>query len=272
MPPINEYKCNRCGFALPRGWGGYKYVEVDAQLINARISEKYNEKERLVKIVKAVENLVEVSKGLMQEIENLEDVEGVRGEWGFERFKRVERDLRREIEKVLPRFDVGEIKMIIRQFEERVIRVNNGVLQEIEHLEKEIRELKEIEKELRNREKIRIECIHPGEEDTVEQMLGRNATPEMRKERTGFNSYCMCLGCLHQFEADLRDEKINEWRLWYGYPSFEVGFRGTPTLKDERKCPRCGSSNVKTVFELIGKQCPKCKEGTIEEIGTGIIS
>ena len=42
--------------------------------------------------------------------------------------------------------------------------------------------------------------------------------------------------------------------------------------KDERKCPKYGSKSVKTVFELIGKPCPTCKEGTIEEIETGKIS
>lgn len=28
MPPINQYKCDKCGFALPSGWGGYMYVAV----------------------------------------------------------------------------------------------------------------------------------------------------------------------------------------------------------------------------------------------------
>lgn len=37
-------------------------------------------------------------------------------------------------------------------------------------------------------------------------VLGRNATPDLIKERTGFNSHCVCLDCLHQFDADLRDE------------------------------------------------------------------
>ena len=27
MPLINEYKCNKCGFALPVGWGYCFYVE-----------------------------------------------------------------------------------------------------------------------------------------------------------------------------------------------------------------------------------------------------
>jgi predicted Zn-ribbon and HTH transcriptional regulator len=43
-------------------------------------------------------------------------------------------------------------------------------------------------------------------------------------------------------------------------------------MKDERRCPRCGSTNVKTVFELIGEKCPICKVGVIEEIETGIVA
>lgn len=268
MPPINEYKCDRCGFALPRGWGGYKYVEVDAQLINARIREKNNEKARLEKIAKEIENLKWINKELLQEIEYLcakrEDWEGT-----FDK-------IRRELERVIRGRKLDEIK---QEFERETIeiegtarRFEREIMQGIERLEREIRELEEIEKEIRNRAKIRIECPHPSEEDKVEQILGRNAPPEVRKERTGFNSYCVCLDCLHQFEADLRDEKINEWRLWYGFPDFKEAFRGTPTLKDERKCPGCGSTNVKTEFEVIGKPCPKCKEGIIIEIETGIIS
>ena len=30
MPPINQYKCEKCGFALPSGWGGYMYVIDDS--------------------------------------------------------------------------------------------------------------------------------------------------------------------------------------------------------------------------------------------------
>lgn len=29
MPPINKYKCNKCGFSLPSGWGGFLFVEND---------------------------------------------------------------------------------------------------------------------------------------------------------------------------------------------------------------------------------------------------
>lgn len=27
MPPVNVYRCPKCGFAFPAGWGGYMYVE-----------------------------------------------------------------------------------------------------------------------------------------------------------------------------------------------------------------------------------------------------
>jgi len=140
MPPINYYKCNKCGFALPSGWGGYMYVEDD--------------------------------------------------------------------------------------------------------------------------KKNRIVCPHPEEYRTVVKVLGENAPENLIKARTGFNSYCLCLDCLHQFEADLGDEQANPWRKSYG----------AMRPKDERKCPQCRSTNIKTVFELIGTPCPKCKDGVIEEIKTGFIS
>jgi hypothetical protein len=38
-----------------------------------------------------------------------------------------------------------------------------------------------------------------------------------------------------------------------------------------RGSARCGSANVKTVFELIGQLCPRCKVGVIEEIETGAV-
>jgi hypothetical protein len=52
------------------------------------------------------------------------------------------------------------------------------------------------------------------------------------------------------------DERADSWRYYYG-----------ATMKrDKRKCPHCNSPKVKTVFELIGKTCPKCNEGMIQEI------
>ena len=29
MPQINDYRCNKCGFKMPSGYGGYGYVEDD---------------------------------------------------------------------------------------------------------------------------------------------------------------------------------------------------------------------------------------------------
>ncbi len=60
--------------------------------------------------------------------------------------------------------------------------------------------------------------------------------------------------------------------VYCGYPPPVEAVKGTFTPKDERKCPKCGSRNVRTVFEMIGKPCPRCKEGIIEEIETGIIA
>jgi len=40
--------------------------------------------------------------------------------------------------------------------------------------------------------------------------------------------------------------------------------------RDELRCARCGSTNLKYVAELVNQRCPKCKEGTIEMISRGI--
>jgi len=92
----------------------------------------------------------------------------------------------------------------------------------------------------------RIVCPHPGEMRTVSEVLGKDAPREIIEARTGFNSHCVCLDCLSQFELDMS--------------------------RDERRCPGCNSSNVKTEREMVGKLCPKCKKGTITEIDTGMIS
>lgn len=91
----------------------------------------------------------------------------------------------------------------------------------------------------------RIICPHPGELVTVARVLGENASQELIEARTGFHSDCVCADCLHQFQLDVR--------------------------RDERKCQHCNSRNVHTAREMIGKVCPKCNEGTVEEIETGIM-
>ena len=106
----------------------------------------------------------------------------------------------------------------------------------------------------------RIRCP-PGEEvDYISTYLGHLDVEEVVR-RVGFNSFCICLECLHQFEADLRDEINNPYRRW---------IKGPPT-KDIRKCPVCGSNTVKTISEIVGHICPKCKTGEITKKIIGCI-
>ena len=98
----------------------------------------------------------------------------------------------------------------------------------------------------------RITCVHPGEGEIVGSVLGKNPSKELLRKRIGFNSDCICLDCLYQFEADLNSKGEKD--------------------KDKRECPKCKSEKVNTVSELVNKTCPKCKKGTIKKIWTGIIS
>jgi len=121
----------------------------------------------------------------------------------------------------------------------------------------------------------RITCPHPGEEFTVRQILGASElVPAVVERRTGFNSHCICLDCLHQFKADLGESG------WSPYIDITELLKADPLeykpklrdAKDRRECPQCKSKNVKTELEMVGQPCPKCKEGIIEEIWTGAIS
>ena len=107
----------------------------------------------------------------------------------------------------------------------------------------------------------KIICPHPGESDTIAEVLGLDdndiggfpwlppqdeAMQKLLMEKTGFNSHCVCLNCLNKFDLDV--------------------------MKEERICPECNLKTVKTELEMVGQQCPKCKEGTIRKLWTGIIS
>ena len=112
----------------------------------------------------------------------------------------------------------------------------------------------------------KIICYHARERDGIEEVLGRVLSPDLVFERTGFNSDCICLECLHQFRADLggTDE------YWRPYQTYRKCFEPIPTqAKDKRECPKCKSSRVKTELELVAATCPKCNEGVIEETWTG---
>lgn len=67
----------------------------------------------------------------------------------------------------------------------------------------------------------RITCPHPDEIGTVLSVLGRDAPSELIRERTGSNSYCLCLDCLKKFEADVATSILRNFR------------KG----KDKRECP-----------------------------------
>ena len=96
-----------------------------------------------------------------------------------------------------------------------------------------------------DRRGLRIPCPHPGEYDKVYKVLGKKASDELIRERTGFNSDCVCLECLGQFFLDIK--------------------------RDERKCPYCESTRIRTIRQLVDQICPKCKNGHIREIWTGTI-
>ncbi|MFC7019637.1 MULTISPECIES: hypothetical protein [Haloarcula] len=92
----------------------------------------------------------------------------------------------------------------------------------------------------------RVVCPHPGEQQTVRAVLGDDVSEEEYESRTGFNSNCVCIDCLEQFELDIE--------------------------RDERRCPECGSDVVRTEQELVGDQCPKCEDGTFVETSTGMMA
>ena len=108
----------------------------------------------------------------------------------------------------------------------------------------------------------KVVCPHPGESVTIAKVLGLNRNDisgfpwipqvyddkvlDLLIERTGFNSHCICLNCLNQFDLDVDT--------------------------DERICSNCNSDQVKTELEQVGQQCPKCKTGKVEMFETGIIS
>jgi len=118
----------------------------------------------------------------------------------------------------------------------------------------------------------RIPCRHPSEGTYVHEVLGERAKYLfIVRDRTGFNSDCVCLDCLHQFQADLGTIKRHYWSPY----EERLKQRNLPRPKhgkDRRECPECKSKNVKMELEMVGEPCPKCKEGVIEEIWTGAIS
>lgn len=110
----------------------------------------------------------------------------------------------------------------------------------------------------------KIICPHPNESSLVSRVLGLKEEDvflwlsgkkeeikdsdivEVLEERTGFNSFCICLDCLHQFTLDLE--------------------------KEERGCSECGSEDIKSEREMVDKPCPKCKKGIMKIKSKGAVS
>lgn len=109
----------------------------------------------------------------------------------------------------------------------------------------------------------RVHAWHPVEWRVVQEVSGeRSSILEVVRARTGFNSPCICLDCLHQFEADLGECGHSPLRL-----NLERDL--SRPIRDRRQCPSCSSTNVKTELEMVGKPCPECEEGLIAEVWTG---
>jgi hypothetical protein len=106
----------------------------------------------------------------------------------------------------------------------------------------------------------RIAFLETEQGHCIDDLLSENLSIEAMKEKLGYNSYCVCLDCLEQFELDLGNEEEN--------PDSDRYYYGAIKRRDERKCPRCKSQNVKTSMELVGKKCPSCHKGTFHEIWT----
>jgi hypothetical protein len=107
----------------------------------------------------------------------------------------------------------------------------------------------------------RISCGHPGELYTVAKVLGyddRYSIPSrVLRRRTGFLVGFLCMDCLESFTLDI---KSWDWHIIF------------PIRRDKRQCPFCWSRRIKSVGELIDAECPKCHEGKIEELWTGVIT
>ncbi len=145
----------------------------------------------------------------------------------------------------------------------------------------------------------RICCPHPCEDDKIDEVLGitseelnnqisfknfyrifnpscwwswikKKASKEkmlwikLFGTRTGYNSDCICKNCLKQSELDIgnAEKSKKSWRRFYH----------ASRKRDQRKCPNCGSNEIFTIMELVGKECPFCKKGKIIEEVTGAIS
>jgi len=107
----------------------------------------------------------------------------------------------------------------------------------------------------------KVICSHPLEYHTIAKVLkiskdeafawiqkeDEKISEETKKkieDNIGMNFQYICLDC---YSENFLDKK-----------------------RDELKCAKCDSINLKHASELVKQQCPKCKEGTIEMISKGV--
>ncbi len=92
----------------------------------------------------------------------------------------------------------------------------------------------------------RILCAHPGEARQIKEVTGLEWGEAWRTGRIGKISYCMCFSCTAQFELDLD--------------------------RDTKRCPKCGSLDVKSANGAITCTCPQCKTRVFQVEPTGMFS
>jgi DNA-directed RNA polymerase subunit RPC12/RpoP len=85
----------------------------------------------------------------------------------------------------------------------------------------------------------RVFCPPPDPNVTARKILGPGVTEEALKRRTGLNESFMCKICLMESVLDAK--------------------------KDQLVCPACRSRDLVRTKDQVGKHCPKCKKGPIEE-------
>lgn len=92
----------------------------------------------------------------------------------------------------------------------------------------------------------RVVCPHPREFDRAKEVTGLEWSAAQAAGRIGFNSYCMCFSCGHQFELDLD--------------------------RDIKRCPKCAALEVRSARGTLACKCPHCHEGDFYEESTGMVS
>lgn len=92
----------------------------------------------------------------------------------------------------------------------------------------------------------RVTCPHPEERAKALDIIEEDASDEEINDRTRFNYHCICIDCTEQFDRDPQ--------------------------RDHLRCPRCDSSAIELLVELVGRPCPECGDGEFVAEDTGAIA